>query len=80
MYLPIKLFIIFIFNACRSGDSLGAGVVVGFGVVTTTGAGGLPPPVEYIHSHFHFIVVFMLEYICLSVIELLCLSFVLVLE
>jgi len=55
-------------------------VVVGFGVVTTTGAGGLPPPVEYIHSHFHFIVVFMLEYICLSVIELLCLSFVLVLE
>lgn len=75
------LFIIFIFNACRSGDSLGAGVVVGFGVVTTTtGAGGLPPPVEYIHSHFYFIVVFMLEYICLSVTEIVCLIFELVLE
>jgi hypothetical protein len=61
MYLPIKLFIIFIFNACRSGASLGAGVVVGFGVVTTTGAGGLPPPAEDIQSHFHFNVVLMLE-------------------
>jgi hypothetical protein len=37
------------------------GVVVGFGVVTTTGAGGLPPPAEDIQSHFHFNVVLMLE-------------------
>lgn len=73
MYLPIRLFIIFIFKACRSGDNLGAGVVVGFGVVTTTGAGagGLPPPTEDINNHFHFNVVFMLDYFCLSVIKLL---------